>query len=143
MTNQRNWDILAEKKKLKIAKKKFAQEKNAIRVIGKMPEPEKATWSQKKKWTGEKKLFEQVAINRTRYTSTGRPYVVATHMSVMGEICEKRIFIENLNHMNFHHEKAKGMNKELRLVEENIQIVSFAYHFWLHNKQIYRLFRKN
>lgn len=43
MTNQRNWDILAEKKKLKIAKKKFEQEKNAIRVIGKMPEPENAT----------------------------------------------------------------------------------------------------
>jgi len=133
---------IAEKKKAKLAKLKFQREKNAVRIVWRLPEWENEA-GDKKPGTWEKELFERVKQNNTRFTSSGHAYVIAKHMDTNGNICEKQIWVDDLWPENYHHEKPKGMNKDLRLVEKNIMIVSFAYHFWLHNKQIMKVNYKN
>lgn len=88
--------------------------------------------------TGEWKLFEQIKQDRQINW-----FVTAKHRDFNGKECTKQIHVDNLTHWNFSHIKGKGMNKELRLDPENIEIVSVAYHFYEHNQQILKVHYKN
>ena len=63
----------------------------------------------------------------------------ARHIGFDGKETTKRIHIDDLTHWNFSHIKSKGMNKSLRLDPDNIEIVSVAFHFYEHNKQILKV----
>jgi hypothetical protein len=133
-----NYTDFAAKKKEKLAKKKFHQEKNSIRVVGKIPEEPK-----KEKATGESKLFDIIADKRM-YEKDGMMWVKAIHRDEKtGKVCEKEIPRAILTPVNFDHRSNKSRGESLRLDEDNIDIVSFAYHFHKHNGQIMRLVYPN
>ena len=123
---------IAQKEK-RLAKNKFKNAKNSIRVIGKIPEVVK------EKATGEWKLFMKIA-DRRMYAWNDEFYVKAIHRDEKtGEPCHKEIRRELLTAANFDHRENKSRGEELRLQDDNIDIVSFAYHFHKHNGQILRL----
>lgn len=70
-------------------------------------------------------------------------YVEAKHLDEEWNECTKWIKLEDLQPINFAHIKPKGTYPELRLVKENIQIVSFRYHFYEHNQLLDKLHRRN
>lgn len=131
------YEELKLKKKARATKLRFQKEKNAIRVIGRVPEEEKKTA------TGEAELFERIADKRM-YLKDGIMWVKATHRDEKTwEVCEKEIPRSILKPINFDHRENKSRGEELRLDEDNIDIVSFAYHFHKHNCQILRLVYPN
>lgn len=129
-----DYKLALQKKKLK---KQFQKEKNSIRVVGRIPEAIKETA------TGEAELFETIADKRM-YAKDGEMWVLAIHRDEKtGEVCEKEIRRDILTPMNFDHRENKSRGEQHRLDEDNIDIVSFAYHFHKHNGQILRLVYPN
>ncbi len=88
--------------------------------------------------TGEWELFKEIALARSVNWR-----VLAKHRDFDWKECEKWIKIEKLTHWNFSHTKKKGMNKELRLDPENIEIASVAWHFYEENRQILKVYYVN
>jgi hypothetical protein len=68
---------------------------------------------------------------------------MAKHIDTDGLECKKFIPLHFLTPTNFSHIKNKWMNKELRLDPDNIEIVSLAYHFYEHNKQVIKIYYPN
>lgn len=69
--------------------------------------------------------------------------VLAKDLDLNKNECTKWIKLEDLQPINFAHIKSKGTYPELRLVKENIQIVSFRYHFYEHNQLLDKIDRGN
>jgi len=100
-------------------------------------ERSKKPYTYRPKPTGEKKLFDQIAIERSFVTEwrgqlescvRARDYDIDT-----GEEIEKIIPIRLLTHWNFAHIIAKGKDKSKRLDKSNIEIVSMRWHYREHN----------
>lgn len=82
----------------------------------------------KKEWS-EWDLFIEIAIERAI-----DGYVLAEDVGWI----MKKIKLQDLRVENFSHIKPKWMYPELRLNKDNIKIVTFAYHFYEHNKLNYK-----
>lgn len=81
----------------------------------------------------ERNLFVKIAIDRSKDW-----YVVAKHLDRKdGKIIQsyKMIHIFELKPINFSHIKPKWMNEDLRLDENNIEIVSHRFHLYEHTGQ--------
>lgn len=95
-------------------------------------EKKKKKWlSNKRKPTGELELFKQIARDQEQNWA-----VIAKHIDIKGNECTKYIRVEDLKPENFSHIIPKSRGEEYRLDPENIEIVSRAWHFYEHNKQI-------
>lgn len=92
----------------------------------------------KKSWTWERNLFIEIAEQRQVNWS-----VIALHMDTNGNETYKMIRLEDLTPFNFDHTIPKSRGEKYRLDPSNILIVSFAWHFYKHFKQVYKLDRRN
>lgn len=79
-------------------------------------------------------LFMQIARERAV-----RWEVIAKHIDFDWKECTKPIKLTALEPINFNHIKPKGMNKDLKLDPDNIEIVSKAYHIFEHSHWIHKL----
>ena len=113
-------------------KKAYLKAKNSIRAIWKVPKKEK------KGPTGEFKMFLDIAEKKARDENT-YPCVIAKHITIKGIVTEKWIHMDNLTPTNFSHIKPKGMNEDLRLDPNNVEIVSRAYHEFYWTKRLSKL----
>jgi hypothetical protein len=91
-----------------------------------------------RKATGELELFKEIAREQEVNGA-----VIAKHMDEKGNVCTKLIRTTDLKPENFSHIIPKSRGEKYRLDKKNIEIVSFAFHFYEHNKQICKLKRAN
>ncbi len=96
----------------------------------------------KEKKTGELELFREIAFSKA-IMCWWVEWVLAKHRDTDWLECTKFIPLHFLTPTNFSHIKNKGMHKDLRLEESNIELVSTAYHFYEHNKQILKVYYPN
>lgn len=89
-------------------------------------------WRKKKKrlenWWSELEMFKKIAL---KMACNG--YVKAKDLIRIDWVIQnttKLIKLEDLKPCNFSHIIAKSKNEELRLDENNIEIVSFRYHYY-------------
>lgn len=96
-----------------------------------------------RKWKNGKpikqfELFMQIAKERAV-----RWEVIAKHIDFDWNECTKPIKLTALEPINFNHIKPKGMNKDLKLDPDNIEIVSRSFHHWEHTQQITKIEHAN
>jgi len=112
---------------------------NVTNVTETVKKPKKGL-SNKRKPTGEFKLFKEIAEKRSKNGID----VIALHVDEKtGKDCKKPIKLVYLRPENFSHTIPKGRDNSLRLVESNIEIVSRAWHYREHNGGILREVYKN
>lgn len=122
---------LTEKQRLK--KAKLAYRESVWRWL-----PQK----EKKKATGELEIFKKIAEDN-KMEMYWAFWVWAKHIDSDGLECRKFIKMGDLWPVNFSHKIPKSRWEKYRLDPDNIEIVSFAFHFHEHNKQILKVYYPN